>query len=102
MVNWNKLAKSIPSQVQIGPKTVFKVLWAESFPDDCLGETHHSLKQIHIKLGQSPKETVLTYLHEVLHSFSDTHDIGLTEKQVSMLEKKVLYYWIKSGNLFIS
>ena len=101
MINWKALVKRIPTEVQIGPKTVFKVLWAESFPDDCVGVTHFNLKQIHIKLNQSPKETVLTYLHEVLHAFSDTHDIGLTEKQVSALEKKMLYYWIKTGNLFI-
>lgn len=101
MINWRALAKKIPSQVQIGPKILFKVLWIENFPDGSLGEMHHDSKQIHIKLNQSPKETVLTYLHEVLHAFSDVNEIGLTEKQVSLLEKKMLYYWIKSGNLFI-
>lgn len=101
MVNWKNLATRIPTEIQIAPKVVFKILWVESFPDNSLGQMHFETKQIQIKLGQSSKETVLTYLHEVIHAFSDTHEIGLTEKQVSLLEKKMLYYWLKTGNLFI-
>jgi hypothetical protein len=103
MVNWKKLSKLIPSEVQIASKTFYQVLWVENFPDDhnCVGSMDINKKQIIMKIGQSDKEKVLTYLHEVIHAFSDENKMGLTEKQVSIMEKKMLYFWLKKGNLFL-
>lgn len=100
MVNWKKLSKLIPSEIQIGNKITYKILWVEEFPGNTVGEMDKDTKQIRLKLGQSNKEKVLTYLHEVFHAFSDENKIGLTEKQVSLLERKMLYYYLKPGNLF--
>lgn len=101
MVNWRKLSKQIPSEVQIAPKCIFKVLWVDSFPGDTVGEMCIETQQIRLKLGQTDKEKILTYLHEVCHAFSDYHKIGLTEKQVSLLETKMAYYFLKPRNLFV-
>ena len=101
MVNWSKLVKQIPYKIQIGNKLFYEVVWVDRFDDPLqVGEMDSKLKQIRIKIDQSNKDMVLTYLHEVLHAFSDEHKIGLTEKQVSLLEKKMMYYWLKPVNLF--
>jgi hypothetical protein len=101
MVKWNKLLKLIPSQIQISPYTKYRVLWTDNFPKDHRqeGETNFDLKQIVIRHGQSPRETLGTYLHECLHAFSDEYDINLTETQVQKLEKSI-YYWLKKNNIF--
>lgn len=101
MVNWTKLVKQIPYKVQIGNKLFYEVVWVDRFDDPIqVGEMDTKLKQIRLKIDQTNKEKVLTYLHEVLHAFSDEHDIGLTENQVSLLENKMMYYFLKPDNLF--
>lgn len=101
MVNWKKLVKQIPYKVQVGNKLFYEVVWVERFDDEGqVGEMDSTLKQIRIKINQSNKEKVLTYLHELCHAFSDENKIGLTESQVSKLESKMFYYLLKSGNLF--
>lgn len=101
MVNWRKLVKRIPYKVQVGNKLFYEVVWVDRFDDPAqVGEMDNELKQIRIKIDQSNKEKVLTYLHEVIHAFSDEHNVRLTESQVSKLEKKMLYYWLKPDNLF--
>ncbi len=101
MVNWKQLAKQIPSRVQISSKVWYTVLWIEEFPGDTVGEMCKETKQIRLKLGQTNKEKVLTYLHEILHAAADENGIGLTEKQVSVLETKFFYYLLKGGNVFL-
>jgi hypothetical protein len=64
-----------------------------------VGETRFDRKQIAIKDKLSPKNTVITYLHEVAHGLSAEHDMQLTENQILALEKG-LYYLLKDGNLF--
>ena len=101
MVNWKKLASQIPYKVQVGNKIFYEVVWVDRFDDPTqFGSTDANLKQIKIKIDQSNKEKVLTYLHETFHAFSDEHGIGLTETQVRLLETKMLYYWLKQDNLF--
>lgn len=101
MINWLLYFNNIPSRIKIG-KSVYQILWVDEFPKDKrqLGETNfHGDKRIIIKLGQSNKEAVHTYWHEVLHAISEEFDVGLTEKQVLRLEKS-LSSVIKSDNLF--
>ena len=102
MVNWKALQKRIPPRVYAGKKVWYQILWVDSFEGDAyVGLTSHTLKQITIKKGMSPKQTVLTYLHEIIHMFSDEADIKVTEAQVQLIES-VLHLVLKSGNVFIS
>jgi hypothetical protein len=103
MVNWKKLAKSIPTEIQVTPRIRYSIVWVETSEEnaDWAGKMDDEKKIIFIKLGQANKDKVLTYLHEVLHAFSDENKIGLTEKQVTALENKMMYYWLKNGNLFL-
>jgi hypothetical protein len=100
MVNWKDLLNRIPHTVHTGYKHRFEIVWVDDFPDGkTAGETRFDPLQIAIKKGQSDKEAVLTYLHEVLHAVSHTHDIGLTETQVRKLEK-ALTPLLKDDNVF--
>lgn len=99
MVNWKKFKKQIPISVQMG-KSVAEVLWTEDFKDgNTLGEMRHDPKQIVIKKGQSPKNTVVTYIHETAHFVDSVFEIGLTESQIRKMEK-AFYYLLKPGNVF--
>lgn len=102
MINWKKLVKRIPHKLQVGKNDFYNVAWVTAFDDATqLGEFDASRCTLSIKQNQSDKEKVLTYLHEVIHCFSDINGIGLTERQVSLLEKKCLYYVLKSDNIFM-
>lgn len=100
MINWFKYLQNIPPQIKIG-KSIFEILWIDQFKDkEQVGESRFSEeKQIIIKIGQSNKETVHTYFHEVLHAISEEYNVNLTEKQVLNLEK-ALKDLIKDNNLW--
>jgi hypothetical protein len=101
MANYKELSLLIPYTVHTGKKDKFEIVWVDDFPDGATaGETRFNPLQIAIKKGQSEKETVLTYLHEVIHAASYTHEIGLTETQVRKLEKALIPL-LKEGNLFV-
>lgn len=102
MVNWIKLAKKIPDNIQVGAKSYYTILHVEKCPNGAFtaGETDPNTKVIYIRINQTNKQKVLTYLHEVLHAYNFEHEVGLTEKQVSLLEKKMFYYVLKGGNIF--
>jgi hypothetical protein len=102
MANWKELVTRIPHNVHTGKKDRFEVVWVDDFVDgETFGETRFNPLQIAIKKNLSDKETVLTYLHEVIHAASYTHDINLTETQVRKLEKALIPL-MKKDNLFIS
>jgi len=105
--NWRKLVKRIPSKVQIARKLFYDVVWVSEFRDNngVINESYVGLcdknkRIIYILNTLSNKEKVLTYLHELIHAFSDENDIGITERQVGLIEKKCLTFVIKSGNIF--
>ena len=99
MVNWKNLLKKIPSHIQVTKKARYEVVWTDGFLDpNVMGETRFDPNQIVIKNNLSPKETVTTYIHEVIHAISNEYDVGLTETQVRALEKS-LYYVLKNDNM---
>jgi hypothetical protein len=100
MLNWKRMTKRIPSKVQLTKQASYEIVWVDSFNnEDILGETRFGKSQIAIKKGMSPKLTVTTYLHEVLHGISAEHGIDLTEKQVLAFES-AFYYLLKNNNVF--
>jgi len=100
MINWFKYLQNIPARIKIG-KNTYEILWIQEFKDkEQVGESRFSEeKQILIKIGQSNKESVHTYFHEVLHAISEEYSVNLTENQVLNLEK-ALKDLIKDNNLW--
>lgn len=100
MVNWRKLRSSIPSSVHIG-KQLYEIVFIDQFLDPhTLGETRFEGKrQIVIKNGLTPKETVKVYFHELIHAFSEEFNAEMTETQVLAMEKG-LHWWMKRDNIF--
>lgn len=100
MVNWKSLVSRIPASVAVSRKDTYEVLFSKDLKQN-VGETrispHH--KQIVIQIGLNNKQTIITYIHELLHAVSETYDVGLTENQILKLEK-AFYYILKSGNIF--
>lgn len=99
-MNWKRLVKRIPHLVQVTSKVSYEILYTPKIVDvvECLGTTRIDYKQIRLKNDQTPKSLVHTYIHEVVHAFSEEYDIDLTEKQVRAIEK-ALYYILKEGNI---
>jgi hypothetical protein len=100
-MDWKKLRRRIPHRVQVAKDAWYEIMWVDDFKDgQTYGETRHDPKQIVIQNGLSPKLTVLVYLHELTHAFSNENDANLTETQVLAFEKS-FYYMLKMDNLFV-
>lgn len=54
-----------------------------------VGECDASVKVIRIKIGQSKKETFLTFIHELLHAIEDAYRFDLKHKHVYLLERAI-------------
>lgn len=98
---WKKWAKRIPASVQLSRSRKYEVLHSEEIKSnqDVLGETRFDEKQVVLKTGQSDRELVHTYFHELIHVASFEYDANLTETQVRALEDS-LYYVLKKNNIF--
>ena len=97
-VNWRKLRKQIPARIQVKKNVYYDILWSKDLKD-CVARMDPQKRQITILLGQSDKNTVISYLHELVHLFSDEYQFSLTETQV-LSSEKCLYFVLKAGNLF--
>lgn len=88
MINWKRLTEHIPFSVTINNKVNYEILYVDDFKDgNTLGETRFAPRQIVIKKNLKPKLTVITFLHELAHAFSNEHNVDLTETQILALEK---------------
>lgn len=85
-INWKKVRNRIPTHIMLNRKR-WEIVWTEDFYDgETLGETRYETRQIVIKSGRPDKETVHTYIHEMLHALQGSYGAGLTENQVQALE----------------
>ncbi len=100
-MKWSQLAKRIPHKIQVTRKVFYELLWSPEIVggEDCYGVTRLDSKQIVLLTGQTPRNMVHTYIHEVVHAFSEEYNIGLTETQVRKIES-ALHYLLKNGNVF--
>ncbi len=94
-INWKKQVKTIPSRVQIAPKVWYDVVWQKeiinSKGERLCGVSNLTDKVITIQMDMPAKLTMETFYHELLHSFSEEHNLGLTENQVLSMEKTLPY-----------
>lgn len=100
MVNWKRLVKKVPHRIQIKKNVFYEVVYIDDFADGkTMGEARFNERQIVIKRGLSPKNTIVTFLHELTHVASYEYGIDLTENQVLATEG-FYYYVLKPGNIF--
>lgn len=71
---------------------VYKVKFVKNF--DYFGETDFGSKTIRIKEGMSKRETLNTFIHEVLHVFEMELDMPMKHKKVYALEKAIANFII--------
>ena len=92
MINWKKVKSKIPHRLRIKNKIWYEILWVDDFKDGkTLGESRLHLKQLVLLKNMSPKLTIETFVHELLHVISHEYGSDLTEKQVLAMEKSTPY-----------
>jgi hypothetical protein len=82
--------KDYPKTLNIGDE-VYTVKFVRKFKDRrTVGECDSSAKEIRIKTGQGPSETLKTFLHEVMHAlFEFEHDVNIPHKLIYKLEAPI-------------
>ncbi len=73
-----------PSKIHVGSE-VYTIKFVRGLK--CYGVTDSGDKTIKIKKGLSPRETMKTLIHELLHAVDFEHDIGIKHKKVYALEE---------------
>lgn len=89
-----------PATILVG-STVWSVRFVREIEQGYLGLCDSTTNTIYIKQGQSPKERLSTFLHEVLHAFEYEYGMDLSSKTienrgehelVNDLESAILYF----------
>jgi hypothetical protein len=82
----------IPSRIKIKNKVVYELVWVDEFADpDTLGECRPWASQIAIKNGQSDKQEMKTFLHEMLHALCEERGIKVSHRAIYQLEDALFY-----------
>ena len=82
----------IPSRIKIKNKVVYELVWVDEFADsDTLGECRPWASQIAIKNGQSDKQEMKTFLHEMLHAICEERGIKVSHRAIYQLEDALFY-----------
>lgn len=101
-MKWSFYRKHIPNKVQVSSGVVYEILWVDEFIDNTnVGECRYDQQQVVLKKGLSHKQTLETYIHELLHLFSHEYGVDLSEQDVLKLEK-IIPFILKENNIFKS
>lgn len=97
-----KLVQLIPSSVRVTSKVSYEILFIDEFSDGTtLGECRPEPKQIVIKKGLSPTETIRVLIHEWLHMLSMENNFTLTERTTLDLEDAIYRFLRLNGWLVV-
>lgn len=78
--------KSYPKKIHFGEE-IYTVSFKKGLK--CFGQTDPSKKLITIKLGLSPRQTLATFIHELLHMIEFDHPLKMSHAMVYELEKAI-------------
>ena len=77
----------LPHRIRIKAKVTYQVVWVDSFKDPKQrGECDDLAKQIAILKGMSERETLETFIHELLHAVELEYGIPIPHRLIYMLE----------------
>jgi hypothetical protein len=81
---------NIPHQIKIKGKMIHVFFSDELIKGKYLGEFDPNTLTIYISRAQSERNQESTFLHELLHCISELYELGLTESQVTGLERPLI------------
>ena len=81
----------------------WRVRFCRKVPDgpDLLGLCDPASQTIYIKLKQKPKDTFMTFVHEVLHIFENEYDFDIPHKIIEQLEKPIAEFMAENWDLML-
>lgn len=88
-----------PKELHIGSE-IYRVRFVRQFKEpDTIGECDPEAKEIRIKCGLGPEETLKTLIHEVCHALLEfEHEVEIKHKLIYAIEKPV-YQFIRDNVL---
>lgn len=81
------LQSAYPKAIHFAPY-VYRIIFVKNL--DCYGETDPVKKTIKIKKGLSPRMTLTTFIHELLHVIEFDQPVKLKHKTVYKLEQAIV------------
>lgn len=80
----------IPPSVRITAKVAYPVRMVDRFSDtDTLGECSQEPREIRIRSDLSPRLTLITFIHEVLHAMQFEYGIKIPHASVNQLDSAI-------------
>lgn len=79
--------KAYPKEIHFAPY-VYKIIFVKGL--NCYGETDPVKKTIKIKKGLSPRMTLTTFVHELLHVVEFDQPVKLKHKTIYKLEQALV------------
>jgi hypothetical protein len=84
--------REYPKEIQFGDVTYTIKFCRDLGHPDTMGECDPGDRVIRIKLGQGRKDTLKTFIHEVLHVLEMEHPVALEHKTIYKLEEAVFNF----------
>lgn len=81
------LQKAYPKKIHFGD-SVYTIKFKKNM--GCYGETDPDKKIITIKHGLSSRQTLATFVHEILHLIEFEHPLKIKHKMIYELEKAIM------------
>ncbi len=91
-----KKLKDYPKKICAGGEE-YKIIYTSRIKH--CGDTNWELKRIRIKKGMTPRETLSTLIHELLHVAEFEHGVKLKHKTVYKLERAIMSFLL--DNFFL-
>lgn len=92
-----------PATYKVRNKCIYEILQAHNLDEGkTYGECRPDPRQIVLEEEQPQKEKISTLVHELLHAITNEYDdITLTENEVRILEKALVYGFRKNRDLWL-
>jgi hypothetical protein len=85
----------IPTEVQVTGEVAYEILWSQSLGrGKHLGECRFKSRQIVLQSDEPKDETLKTFFHELAHCLDHEYGVGLSHKQIYLIEV-VIYDFLK-------
>lgn len=94
------VSEMLPRKVRITAKISYSVLFVDKLENDDLGSCDKNSRQILILLGMSKKETLATFIHELIHAIEFEYNIAIPHLAVHQMDLAIeailrLNKWVK-------